>query len=319
MSYSEQESQWKELRDGTRKSLTDAKEFLKLIHNQVRAHKAKASEQERKLSEEEKKKFREEQKKPGEKEYSFMLQKGGKLGTIFINPDLEQNLDRLKQYLDAYELQYCFRKHPLDGTMELIYFAQDKELVLKAFEKTQAELLNKEETLDSKEARRDHAERKQRKNDEFKQLGYTPRREDPIYESYEKQERLEHFNAPDIGGESWAVGGEMSLHEAFSPYKFKEFLAGYDIPITVTEEAGKTSIHFLSKEKDLPLYENRIKAAFNELSKHPEKIRKTAPTMQEMMSEAKKKQADNLKALSQTREVSSRLGLENPFKGGPGL
>lgn len=319
MSYSDQENQWRDLKQSTRNSLRDAKGFLRLIYNQVQAHQAKLAEQERKLSEEEKMKFREEQKKPGEKEYSFMIQKGGRLGTIFIDPNLEQNLEKLKQHLDAYGLQYCFRKHPLDGTMELIYFAQDKELVLKAFEKTQAEILNHKEPENKVKETKETSNVDQTKNKDYetKQLGYTPRREDPIYESYEKQERLEHFHAPDIGGQKWTVGGEMILNEAFSPYKFKAFLAEFDIPISVTEEAGRTSIHFLCKEKDLPMYETRIRAVFEELSKHPDKIRKAAPTMKEMIEQSKHKQAENIKALSQAKDITK--DLPSPFKGGPGL
>ena len=292
---------------------------MRLIYNQVQAHQAKLAEQERKLSEEEKMKFREEQKKPGEKEYSFMIQKGGKLVSDPINDILAENLDLLKNYLDSYELQYCFREHPLDGTMELIYFAQDKDLVIKAFEKAQAEILNQEERADKvkETTKRSNVDQTQNKDYEPKQLGYTPRRENPIYESYEKQERLEHFHAPDIGGQKWTVGGEMILNEAFSPYKFKAFLAEFDIPISVTEEAGRTSIHFLCKEKDLPMYETRIRAAFEELSKHPDKIRKAAPTMKEMIAQSKHKQAENIKALSQAKDITKEL--PSPFKGGPGL
>lgn len=319
MSYSDQENQWRDLKQSTRNSLRDAKGFLRLIYNQVQAHQAKLAEQERKLSEEEKMKFREEQKKPGEKEYSFMIQKGGKLVSDPINDVLAENLDLLKNYLDSYELQYCFREHPLDGTMELIYFAQDKDLVIKAFEKAQAEILNQEERADKvkETTKRSNVDQTQNKDYEPKQLGYTPRRENPIYESYEKQERLEHFHAPDIGGQKWTVGGEMILNEAFSPYKFKAFLAEFDIPISVTEEAGRTSIHFLCKEKDLPMYETRIRAAFEELSKHPDKIRKTAPTMKEMIEKSKHKQAENIKALSQAKDITKEL--PSPFKGGPGL
>ena len=319
MSYSDQENQWRDLKQSTRNSLRDAKGFLRLIYNQVQAHQAKLAEQERKLSEEEKMKFREEQKKPGEKEYSFMIQKGGKLVSDPINDILAENLDLLKNYLDSYELQYCFREHPLDGTMELIYFAQDKDLVIKAFEKAQAEILNQEERADKvkETTKRSNVDQTQNKDYEPKQLGYTPRRENPIYESYEKQERLEHFHAPDIGGQKWTVGGEMILNEAFSPYKFKAFLAEFDIPISVTEEAGRTSIHFLCKEKDLPMYETRIRAAFEELSKHPDKIRKAAPTMKEMIAQSKHKQAENIKALSQAKDITKEL--PSPFKGGPGL
>lgn len=319
MSYSDQENQWRDLKQSTRNSLRDAKGFLRLIYNQVQAHQAKLAEQERKLSEEEKMKFREEQKKPGEKEYSFMIQKGGKLVSDPINDVLAENLDLLKNYLDSYELQYCFREHPLDGTMELIYFAQDKDLVIKAFEKAQAEILNQEERADKvkETTKRSNVDQTQNKDYEPKQLGYTPRRENPIYESYEKQERLEHFHAPDIGGQKWTVGGEMILNEAFSPYKFKAFLAEFDIPISVTEEAGRTSIHFLCKEKDLPMYETRIRAAFEELSKHPDKIRKAAPTMKEMIAQSKHKQAENIKALSQAKDITKEL--PSPFKGGPGL
>ena len=319
MSYSDQENQWRDLKQSTRNSLRDAKGFLRLIYNQVQAHQAKLAEQERKLSEEEKMKFREEQKKPGEKEYSFMIQKGGKLVSDPINDVLAENLDLLKNYLDSYELQYCFREHPLDGTMELIYFVQDKDLVIKAFEKAQAEILNQEERADKvkETTKRSNVDQTQNKDYEPKQLGYTPRRENPIYESYEKQERLEHFHAPDIGGQKWTVGGEMMLNEAFSPYKFKAFLAEFDIPISVTEEAGRTSIHFLCKEKDLPMYETRIRAAFEELSKHPDKIRKAAPTMKEMIAQSKHKQAENIKALSQAKDITKEL--PSPFKGGPGL
>lgn len=319
MSYSDQENQWRDLKQSTRNSLRDAKGFLRLIYNQVQAHQAKLAEQERKLSEEEKMKFREEQKKPGEKEYSFMIQKGGKLVSDPINDVLAENLDLLKNYLDSYELQYCFREHPLDGTVELIYFAQDKDLVIKAFEKAQAEILNQEERADKvkETTKRSNVDQTQNKDYEPKQLGYTPRRENPIYESYEKQERLEHFHAPDIGGQKWTVGGEMILNEAFSPYKFKAFLAEFDIPISVTEEAGRTSIHFLCKEKDLPMYETRIRAAFEELSKHPDKIRKAAPTMKEMIAQSKHKQAENIKALSQAKDITKEL--PSPFKGGPGL
>ena len=319
MSYSDQENQWRDLKQSTRNSLRDAKGFLRLIYNQVQAHQAKLAEQEKKFKEQEAEKFREELKKPGEKEYSFMVQKGGTLNSAPIDKITEGHLEDLRRHLDAYELQYCFRKHPLDDSLELIYFAKDKPLVLKAIEKNQAEILNQEEHAEKLKETKKTSKVDQTKNKDYeaKQLGYTPRREDPIYESYEKQERLEHFHAPDIGGQKWTVGGEMILNESFSPYKFKAFLAEFDIPISVTEEAGKTSIHFLCKEKDLPLYETRIRAAFEELSKHPDKIWKAAPTMKEMIEQSKQKQAENIKALSQAKDITKEL--PSPFKGGPGL
>lgn len=319
MSYSDQENQWRDLKQSTRNSLRDVKGFLRLIYNQVQAHQEKLAEQERKFEKEEAEKFREELKKTGEKDYSFMVQKGGSLNSVPIDEVTWEHIEDLRKHLDAYELQYCFRKHPLDDSPELIYFAKDKPLVLKAIEKNQAEILNQEERADKvkETTKRSNVDQTQNKDYEPKQLGYTPRRENPIYESYEKQERLEHFHAPDIGGQKWTVGGEMILNEAFSPYKFKAFLAEFDIPISVTEEAERTSIHFLCKEKDLPMYETRIRAAFEELSKHPDKIRKAAPTMKEMIAQSKHKQAENIKALSQAKDITK--DLPSPFKGGPGL
>ncbi|MDT2898512.1 hypothetical protein [Lactococcus lactis] len=311
-------------KEGKQDLIRGVSSALRFYHNKVQEKERRLEKAEHKAEREENKAFRENLRTPGEKDYEFMLDSGRPLSYHSLDPNTD--LDKLKGYLDAERLQYCIRQSNLDDSQEIVFFTKDQEKIKRALEKSLDDTLNKEESPKTdKEIFEENWKKEQRRNTSPEnKLGWTPyddvnheefyKDTSRVYQGYESQKRI---GSDDYGLPTKPMSEPfiqaLPLNSEVSIEKLKTFMSEYNLSVAFKTQAdGSTKMYFLLDTSKLPEQKAALKAAFLDLEKHPEKIRKVRPTMKEAMRKAKAKESKLLeiaeKSANKAKEIGQDLG-----------
>lgn len=311
------------VKEGKQDLIRGVSSAMRFYHNKVQEKERRLEKAEQKAEREENKAFRDNLKTPGEKDYDFMLDSGRDLSYHTLDPNT--NLDKLKEYLDSERLQYCVRQSNLDDTQEIVFFTKDRSKIQRALEKSIEDTLNKtDETKSQKDAFQENWKNEQRrKTSPQNKLGWTPyddvkheeffKDNSRIYQGYESQARIgnNEFGLPSKPrGES--IIQSVPLNSEVSIEKLKMFMKEYDLPVAFkTQTDGSTKMYFLLDSSKISEQKVALRAAFLDLEKHPEKIRKVRPTMKESMKKAKAKESILLEEIAEkTANKSKEIGKD---------
>jgi len=310
------------VKEGKQDLIRGVSSALRFYHNKVQEKERRLEKAEQKAEREENKAFRENLRTPGEKDYEFMLDSGRDLSYHTLDPNT--NLDKLKEYLNAERLQYCIRQSNLDDSQEIVFFTKDRSKIQRALEKSIEDTLNKEEPQKTaQEAFEENWKKEQRqKTSPENKLGWTPyddvnhdefyKDKSRVYQNYENQERLgsDEYGLPTkFKGKPFIKA--LPLDAEVSVEKLKTFMSDYNLSVAFKTQAdGSTKMYFLLDTSKLSEQKAALKAAFLDLEKHPEKIRKARPTMKEAMRKAKAKESKLLEIAEKTANKTKELGQD---------